>query len=295
MPKTKRAWQGDTFGSKGLLRVLTWALGWMPLRFAYGFAAVLVVPPTLLLSPGARCAYRFQRLRMAQGRCRALWLTYLNHCMLSQVVIDRFAMYAGRRFNLEMHGYEHFRRLAALPGGFVQLSAHVGNYELAGYSLISDQKDMYALVFGGEKQAVMEGRGSQFKRQNIHMIAIQPDMSHLFLLNKALAEGQIVSMPADRTFGSGKTVSVKLLGQSLNLPQGPFRVAVMRGCPVLAVNVMKSSTTTYQVWVQPLDYDTGASRGEQLQQLADAFAVNLEQTVRRYSTQWYNYFDLWKQ
>ncbi len=232
---------------------------------------------------------------MGRGPLRALWLAYCNHCLFSQVVIDRFAMYAGRQFHLEMQGYEHFRHLAAQPGGFVQLSAHVGNYELAGYSLTSDQKDMYALVFGGEKQTVMAGRSNQFRRQNIRMIVIQPDMSHLFELNKALADGQIVSMPADRTFGSDKTLPVMLLGDRLRLPQGPFRVAVMRGCPVLAVNVMKSAATTYQVMVQPLDYDRQAPRQQQLQQLADAFAANLEQTIRCYPTQWYNYFDLWKQ
>jgi predicted LPLAT superfamily acyltransferase len=31
-----------------------------------------------------------------------------------------------------------------------------------------------------------------------------------------------------------------------------------------------------------------------MQQLAQAFATQLEDIVRRYPTQWFNYFDFWK-
>lgn len=67
--------------------------------------------------------------------------------MFAQVVIDRFAMYAGRHFHVDIEGMEYFQELAARPEAFVQLSAHVGNYELAGYTLVSDKKRLNALVF----------------------------------------------------------------------------------------------------------------------------------------------------
>jgi len=34
---------------------------------------------------------------------------------------------------------------------------------------------------------------------------------------------------------------------------------------------------------------------EQMSQMAQNFAENLEEIVRKYPTQWFNYFDFWKQ
>ena len=87
------------------------------------------------------------------------------------------------------------------------LSSHIGNYEIAGYTLVSKTKAMNALVFGGEKATVMQGRQAMFSYTNIHMIQLrQGDASYLFELNDALARGEILSIPADRSLGSAKSV-----------------------------------------------------------------------------------------
>ena len=61
-------------------------------------------------------------------------------------------------------------------------------------------------MFYGEKQTVMENRTDMFSDKNIRMIPVKNDMSHLFLIDHALQQGEIVSMPADRIFGSQKYV-----------------------------------------------------------------------------------------
>ncbi len=180
---TGRQWAGSTFGGHWLHSALMMALRVPGRRACYAFAALFVVPVCLLL-PGARHAWRYLRQRQGYNPLRALWALYVNHVLFSQVVIDRFAMYAGRRFKVTMQGYEHFDRLSRQPGGFVQLSAHVGNYEIAGYTLVAQHKPMNALVFGGEKATVMAGRSSMFGHSNITMIPVMPDMSHLFAINQ---------------------------------------------------------------------------------------------------------------
>ena len=64
---------------------------------------------------------------------RSCWLTYRNHCLFSQVVIDKFAMYAGKSFDVAIEGTDRFKELEQQDAGFVQLSSHIGNYEIAGY------------------------------------------------------------------------------------------------------------------------------------------------------------------
>lgn len=276
-------------------RYLVNSLRVIDVRALYLFVFLFIIPVCLLLNTNhsRTMAYRYFRKRLGYGRLRSAWSTYRNHCLFGTVVVDRFAMFADRRFNLKIEGYENFLRLSELQDGFMILSSHIGCYEVAGYSLVAKTKRFNALVFGGEKATVMEGRREKLEHNNIRMIPVMSDMSHLFLVNEALSNHEIVSMPADRIVGSAKAVTVNFLGSKANLPMGPFSVAAIRKLNVIAVNVIKTSSKGYTVYVSPLSYDEGASRKVQIQQLADSYAAELEKRVRQNPTQWYNFYDFW--
>lgn len=284
-----------TFGSAWLLNLLIACLKWVDVRCIYVFTSIFVMPVCLLLNTNhsRTTAYHYFRRHLGWGRWCSVWGTYVNHCRFAEVVVDRFAMFAGKHFKLEIEGYEEFLELAEKPEGFMLFSSHIGCYEIAGYSLVAKTKRFNALVFGGEKATVMEGRQRQFSQNNIGMIPVKPDMSHLFLVNEALANHEIVSMPADRIVGSSKTQTCTFLGQPAAFPLGPCSVATMRELDVLAVNVMKTGAKTYKVYVAPLSYDKTASRKVQMQQLADSYAKELECRVRQYPEQWFNFYDFW--
>lgn len=287
-------WAGTTYGNEWMHRWLIRLLRHIDTRVLYVFVAVFVIPVCLMLNPSRGIIYRYFRQRIGYGRLKSAWKTYVNHCLFGQVVVDKFAMYAGKKFNIEIEGAEQFTELTKQKEGFVMLSAHIGNYEIAGYTLVSKVKRLNALVFAGEKASVMRNRSKMFAETNTNMIAIQPDMSHLFEIDKALTDGEIVSMPADRINGSQKNIGHVFLGSKAMFPLGPFSVATMRGLDVLAVNVMKSSLRGYKIYVTPLAYDKGASRQEQVRQLSSAYVAELEKRVWQYPTQWYNYFEFWQ-
>jgi len=287
-------WAGTTYGNEWMHRWLIRLLRHIDTRVLYVFVAVFVIPVCLMLNPSRGIIYRYFRQRIGYGRLKSAWKTYVNHCLFGQVVVDKFAMYAGKKFNIEIEGAEQFTELTKQKEGFVMLSAHIGNYEIAGYTLVSKVKRLNALVFAGEKASVMRNRSKMFAETNTNMIAIQPDMSHLFEIDKALTDGEIVSMPADRINGSQKNIGHVFLRAKAMFPLGPFSVATMRGLDVLAVNVMKSSLRGYKIYVTPLAYDKGASRQEQVRQLSSAYVAELEKRVWQYPTQWYNYFEFWQ-
>lgn len=290
----EKEWAGNTFGTGFMHRSLIGMLKHTDVRIWYAFSAIFIIPFCLVFSPGAKTAWHYFRRRQKYGRWKSLLMTYVNHVLFAQVVIDKFAMYAGKKMKLKVENYDIFKQLAAKDEGFVMLSAHIGCYEMAGYELVSDRKPFNALVFAGEKSSVMQGRTKLFTGNNIKMIPLTSDMSYLFKIDQALANGEIVSIPADRVFGSAKTVRVKLLGAEAKLPWGPFCVPAMRGLEVIAVNVMKTSVKGYTAYVTRLDYDKDASRKQQVQQLADNYSKELEKMLNSYPAQWYNYFEFWK-
>lgn len=289
----ERNWAGTTYGNGWMHKWLIRMLRYSDVRLWYAFVAVCVVPVCLLVNPAQKIIYHYFRKRWHYSKVRAALATYRNFYLFAQVVIDKFAMYAGKHFNIEIVGDEHFLALASREEGFVQLSAHVGNYEIAGYSLVAEKKRFNALVFGGEKASVMKNRNKMFANTNINMIGIDADMSHLYEINSALANGEIVSMPGDRIFGSEKSIETDLLGATAHLPAGPFRVATMRGLDCLAVNVMKTGAKSYRIYVSPLIYNKQAPRPEQVRGLADSYARELERIITMYPEQWYNFFEFW--
>ena len=290
---SEKQWDGTTYGNGLMHRWLIGILRRIDVRCVYIFANVFVVPPCLF-RPGFKFIYRYFRKCYHESLLRAFWHTYQNHCLFAQVVIDKFAMYAGKSFDIRIEGHEHWLRLAGQEAGFVQLSSHMGNYEIAGYSLKAETKPFNAIVFFGEKASVMENRNRLFAHTNIRMIPIREDLSHMFEIDRALCDGEIVSIPGDRIWGSKKVLTRTFLGRESQFPMGPFTVAAMRGLDVLAVNVMKTATRQYTIYVTPLPYDKTASRRQQAEQLLKGYVAELERQLSRYPTQWYNYFDFWK-
>lgn len=287
----EREWAGTTYGNAWMHKWLIRLLRYTDVRILYAFTSVFVIPVCLLINPSAGITYRFYRKRMGYGRLKSALKTYQNHCLFGQVVIDKFAMYAGKKFRIEIEGLEHYQELTTREESFIQLSSHMGNYEIAGYTLPQDKKTLNALVFFGEKESVMTNRARLFSGTNIKMIPIRPDMGHLFEIDQALQRGETVSMPADRIFGSQKKLQIPFLGQVANFPYGPFSIATMRGLQVLAVHVMKEKSRTYKIYATPLLYNLEAPRQEQIKELAEKYVTELERMVNLYPTQWYNYFE----
>lgn len=287
--------KNTTFGNAWMHRQLINMLRFVDERFIYVFAWTMIMPVCLLLNTNhsRSHAYRFFRNRIGLGRWSSAWHTYLNHCLFATVVIDRFAMFAGKRFDIEQEGTEYLRELAFQDDGFLMFSSHIGCYEVAGYSLTPPGKRYNALVYGGEKDRIMEGRQEQFSEHNIAMIPVKEDMSHLFKINEALVNQEIVSMPADRVMGSSKTIPTEFLGKTAHFPAGPFAVATMRNLEVLAINVIRISRKKYKIFVVPLAYDKQAPRKQKMEQLAKKYAEELECLVRQYPDQWYNFYDFW--
>ena len=206
-------WTGRTDGTDWMLRSLIWFFRWMPPRVLYAVMG-LVVPFYMLLRRKSFLAiYHYYRQGHGCGRLRAFVNVYRNHYAFGQVILDRFAVYAGRRFSLEIEGNEYYKRIAGQPGGAVFLSSHTGNFELCGYLLNSVGKHLHALVYAGEAEAVMENRRRVWAAHNVTMVPVRDDLSHLFAINAALEEGDAVCMAGDRLLGSAKSVVCPFLGR----------------------------------------------------------------------------------
>jgi predicted LPLAT superfamily acyltransferase len=288
-------WSGKTGGMKWMQKSLIALFKMTPLHVVYIIMGCVIPFYMLFAHKGYISIYHFFRNRLGYSPLKSFINVYINHYTFGKVILDRFAVYSGRKFHIEIEGYEYFKELSSKENGFLQLSSHVGNYELAGYSLNSEMKRFNALVFPGETETVMKNREKVLSQNKIQMIPVESDFSHIFLINNALMNGEIVSIPGDRIFGSSKSAECTFFGKKAKFPLGPFAIAVEREVQAISVFVMKEGVTKYRIFVKPVNLpeDANMNRREKMNALAQVFADNLESIIRRYPTQWFNYYEFW--
>ena len=291
-------WTGKTSGTSWMHQALITIFKYVDVRVVYVFMAIFVIPFYMLfVHSGYISMYHYFRQRHHYGPWKAFRYVYLNHYRFGQIILDRFAAYAGKRFEFELDGNEHFAELCRQQSGFVIFSCHVGNYELAGYAFKSVEKPYNAVVFSGEAQSVMANRARMLSPNNISMISVREDMSHVFVMNNALANGEIVSIPADRLFGSPLYVECDFLGAKAHFPLGPYALALQRGVPTIAIFIVKIAAHKYRGYIRRIELDksvTTKNRVEQATALAQNFVRELEKVLQRHPEQWFNYYEFWQ-
>jgi len=297
-PAKTKNWAGKTGGSSFGQKALLFLFHFHSVTVGYVLLALVVPFYMLFARKGYLAIYRYFRHQHGYRRFKAFCKTYQNHFVFGKCMLDRFAVYAGRRnfFEVEITGNEHFYRLLDNEKGFVIASSHVGSFELSGYLLRQDKKRINAVVYGEEAAEVMNRRTAVLGMNNIRMVPVVGDLSHLFALSEALQKGEIVSMPCDRNFGSAKSVECDFLNGKADFPQGAFALAATFDVPVLTIFVMKESVSKYHIYVKPLSREgfEELSKREKITCLAQSFASELESMVQKYPEQWFNFYEFWK-
>ena len=283
---------GSTYGNQWLYSTLIQGLKILDIRVFYYFMSICVIPFTLIFSPGAKLTYRYFRQKRHYGVWKSWWSTYKNHCIFGQTVIDKFAMYAGHRFEVKYTGLEKYNEIAASDKPLIQLSAHIGCNEIIGYSLRVPKK-CNVLVYGGENKALMNYRKELFEKMNMNMIPVGTEDADIEEMVACLERGEALSVFADRFSNPKKVVTSKLLGYDVKLARGPFSLAVNMGVDVYMVTAMKEKDGSYSASVKFLEYDKSLSHREQRQQLADQYTAEIDRILEIYPLQWFNYFNLW--
>ena len=286
-------WKGRTDGLPWMIRSLVVLMKVIDRRIIYCFMAIVVPFYMIFHHDSYLATYRFFRQRFHLGRIKSFLKVYANHFRFGQVIIDRYAAYAGKKFRFELDGNERFMELVNGERGFVQLSSHAGNYEMVGYGLTSTTKKINGLFYGGESKVMMDFRRKILAMHNVNLIEVDESMSHIFNMNAAIDRGEIVSMTGDRLFGSSKAIKCMFLGKEASFPMGPFALAVQKEVPMLAVFSMRYKGR-YRVYVRDIEQDESLPIRARMTDMAKKFASELENVVRMYPTQWFNYYDFWK-
>jgi len=290
------SWEGKTRGGVIGYKIFVWTLKYLGIAFAY-FLLYLVVT-YFLFSSGKSFKAIYSYFHKIHGFpfFRSLISIYKNYYLFGQILLDKIVMLAGfqSKFTFDFDGEEYLRKM---ENGGLLISAHVGNWEIAGNLLKRLDKKVNILMFDAEHQQIKGYMSEVIADQGVNFIVIREDLSHLLEIKQALTNGEIIAMHGDRFIDGNKTVQVDFMGKPALFPTGPVNMAAKFRVPVSYVFAVKETKKHYHFHATPLqwvEYSSNLKKREQNLRLAVVqYVAELEKILFKYPTHWFNYYDFW--
>ena len=286
--------RGNILGYKIFITLLKY-VGLPPAYFILRFVALYF----FFFTPASfRNIFYVYRHRLGFGFIRSILAVYQNYYVFGQVLLDKTATMAGFHtgFTFNFDGEDHLRNMAAANTGCLLISAHIGNFEMAGHMLERLQSKVSVLMLDAEHQQIKQYL-TLFTRKSFQVIAIREDNSHVYDINRVLKNKEILCMHGDRFVKGSKSLACIFLGEKAHFPTGPFYLAMKYGIPVSFVFALKEGLRHYHFYATPPRYypqqPSPGKRDEMLSMLIADYVHAMEIKLRQYPYQWFNYYNFW--
>ena len=285
-------WKGQSRGTVLGFRIYVFIIKTFGLYASY-FVLLFVAAYFIIFSfNSTKSTYYLFRKRLNYSALSSIFQVYKSYFTFGRIQLDRIAIGAGlkKKYSFEFDGIHHINDLLAKKKGGILLTAHIGNFNLAQH-FFSDKHDsaiVNLIMTDLEHEEIKNYLESVTGKASIKTIILKDDLSHIFLMNEALKNNELLVFAADRYYKDAKTYTEELLGKPTKFPQGPFKLAVRNQIPVLFVHIMREKDFHYHFYARPSE---GMSASPKV--LLKAYLGDLEGMVRKYPHQWYNYYDFW--
>lgn len=283
-------------------------------RHALTYAALLIATRAASVIP-LPIAYRLGRLAGQLGwllwpRGRRWSATNLAHVTGDPALARRYARASFAYYGTYLVDFLRFGSLtgadieAAIdfddwPGlegarngnGIVFVTLHFGNWDLAGAVLaqrmpITVIADTFANP--GLDRVVLDAR------RRLGMTIVSAGRTGPEVL-RALRRNDVLAVLADVPRAGG-SVQVDFFDAPIELPDGPARIALRAGAPIIVGGVWRKGPNAprYNASAELVAFSPTGDREADVRALTQAMARALERLVRRAPDQWYVFRDLWR-
>jgi predicted LPLAT superfamily acyltransferase len=235
------------------------------------------------------------------GRPPGAWQSFLHYRAFALSIVDRMDIWCGRAddFEFHTHGIESFHRLRAQGRGALVLGAHLGSFDAL--RLLADRSGFKAnvLMFTANAERINTVFRELSPASEARVIQVEPSaVQTVFAIRECLRRGELVCMLSDRVEpGSGRrTCIVPLLGSPVELPQAPFLLAHLLGCPVVLMLGLRTGPRRYEIFAEMLAERVTLPRSEReraVEERVRDYAGRLERHCLEAPFQWFNFYDYW--
>lgn len=287
-------WDGKSKGKVLGYKIFIFFIQKLGIKSAY-FILYFVSFYYLLFSvQGTKANLNYFHKRLGFSKFKSFLKVYKSNFIFGQTIIDKVAISfgLGNKFTYNHDGGEVIKELLKNKKGGILISAHVGNFEIAEYffSEIDEFSQINLVTTDNEHRAIKDYLESISIKSSIKFIIIKEDMSHIFSINNALNNNELICITGDRYFEGSKILSEELLGKKANFPAGPFLLGSRLKVPVIFVYVMRETNKHYHLYASEAKF-----KHKDAQDLLKKYTESMEKILQKYPYQWFNYFDFWNE
>ncbi|MCB9252439.1 MAG: hypothetical protein H6605_08205 [Flavobacteriales bacterium] len=292
-------WEGKSKGPVWGYRFFIFLLKYTHTRVAY-FLLYFVCAYYFLFAGSRKAVYHYFKNIHGYKGLKLHRSAFKNYYLFGQTLIDKFGVLTGAKKPLKMtHDGRHYLQSLAESGkGAIIVSAHIGNWEIAG-NVLSGYSKINVLMYRNEREDLSQFEQEKFRKHKVNIIAVDNNsMSHILELHQTFKRGEILVMHADRFVSGGQTKSMKFMGQFADFPVGPFYLAAKFGVPICFAGAVKTGIDSCYVFAHEPIYVEKVRGTEKLQEKIDelmklnVFAI--ESVLKRFPLQWFNFYPFWK-
>jgi lauroyl/myristoyl acyltransferase len=187
----------------------------------------------------------------------------------------------------ELAGREHLEALRT-GSGAILLTAHMGSYDLGAHLFAEVSGRRIVMVRAPEA----DPRTREFEEKQLPSdieVQFNTDGSTLALdLLHAVRDGAIVAIQGDRMTGAISGVPATLFGKAIEVPAGPFALAMTARVPIYPVFVIRRGWQRYLLRAErPIEIVRSRDRDADFAAAAKAWTATLEEVIRDSWWQWF--------
>lgn len=248
-------------------------------------------------SPAARHASA-DYLRRHPGMSSNLKSIYRHIHTFASVILDRVYFITGRfeKFNISYDLEQE--ALAVLDGktGAVLLGAHIGSFEaMRCLAIKKAELDLKVLMYR-DHNAMITRILDELNSDIANSVINISDPNALLQAQEVVEGGGVIGLLGDRGVSGEKMIQCNLLGSSVELPAGPFSLALILRAPVVVFFATYAGKNHYHITLKKLSSPLSTPRNQRrevIQELANDYISQIESILSRYPYNWFNFYDYW--
>ncbi len=219
-----------------------------------------------------------QRVRKVfQGFGKYL-IDFISFSQLNREEVDKLVDFEGR---------EQLDRVRAMKKGALLVTAHQGNWELAGAVLVALGYPITAVAQPMEQKKLNNLFNSYRRKRGINVLPL--NLMVVRQLMDVLARNEFVALLADRDY-TPRNHPINFFGAPASLPRGPAWISSHYKVPILPGFLLRREDDRFVMKMYPIINERGDQDEETLHHtMRDV----LQDGVSRDPTQWFIFDDLW--
>jgi KDO2-lipid IV(A) lauroyltransferase len=280
----------------GLRRLAYYGSVYSPEWFKRSVPALVAAASFALVADRRRAAVRNLERVLGADRWTAHWAALRMFSEFAYCTSEAMEYFSPRPKPLQIERPREDAVLDALRAGrgVVVVTAHIGSWDVAAKGLREFDCQVHVVMSREMDAATQSFVAAARERAGVRVVLSDASVFSSLSLIRALQRNEIVAIQLDRSASAGGIRTLPFLGGLAPFPSGPFVLARLAGSPIVPVFAPRLGRRHYRIHIgRPVRVPRAAREPSVLDGVMREVIDQLEEIVRRYPWQWFQFAPFW--